>query len=828
MISAVIPVYNHELYLADAIHSCLLCNEITEILIADDGSTDRSRDIIRLFAAKFPDRIRDLTDDPPTNIGAHNRINKLCREASNDWIAVLNSDDRFEPGRFRNFKELTRYTRADLIFGNCAIVGPDNELLGYKYGLYTPEYPVPGRIDVNDVFRDNLWLLALLNQNFIATTSNIVFRKSLFEALGGFRAYRYIHDWDFLIRAAAGHEVVYNPNMWTDYRIHPSNTISESAFKVRAEVRSMLAELLARPEIADQLAKKYSADLTAAALEGNRYLEERSAITLVFSDPYHPNAIRLSEQFPDCRAVQTLGEAIGKSQYVYAPTSLDDVLSYNDLVNLLIAAAGGNLDFCVCNIAGGEGSAFVGDISNASIWRPSVLTDFRAGRKLSGRKGKLISIPRSKAKRNSALETVFPGMQASLNNPDIMFDGSPSDTAVPFYLSDLSQQELIHASNQRPVIFVFPAVVAVGGAENVLIELMRHLKRDYRFIIISTECLTEAQGSSVERALEHAEGYFDLTQLGTPAEFLHILAWMKAAYEPKLLFITNGSIWQIQHSWQLRKLFRDTAIVDHQVYDSKFGWVEWLAYPNVRGSDRFVAVTRKIEEHFLNELQLAKEKVDFIPHPINAERISANLLTFDRDRSLAKFELRSDQAVVAFVGRMVPQKRPWLYLDLAERAKRDGLPVQFVMAGQGDLSESLEKRIADSGLDNVIRLSNVNPLEELYVATDLLVITSEYEGVPLAMLEAMSAGVPVFSTDAGDIALVLDNYHGQVVQAVDADIDDLYAAFTEAISNLPALKQVAEAVAGEVLHDYSGANIAGMYKVSFERARSRYASARGY
>jgi len=827
MISAVIPVYNHENYLADAIHSCLLSNEITEILISDDGSTDRSREIIRLFATKFPDRIRDLTDDPPTNIGAHNRINKLCREASNDWIAILNSDDRFEPGRFRNFKEFTRYTRADLIFGNCAIVGPDNELLGYKYGLYTPEYPVPARIDVANVFKDNLWLPALLNQNFIATTSNVVFRKSLFEALGGFSAYRYIHDWDFLIRAAAGHNVVYNPNMWTNYRIHPSNTISESAFKVRAEVRSMMAELLVRPEISGQIAK-YSADMVAAALEGNRYLEDRSAMTLVFSDPYHPNANRLSEQFPGCRTVQTLEEAIGQSQYVYAPTSLDDVLSHNDIVNLLIAAARGNLDFCVCNIAGGDSGAFVGDISNASIWRPSVLADFRAQRKLSGRKGKLISIPRTKATRSSALETVFSGMQVSLNDGDIVLDGSSADTAVPFYLSDLSQQELIRAPDQRPVIFVFPAVVAVGGAENVLIELMRHLKRDYRFIIISTESLTETQGSSVELALEHAEGYFDLTQLGTPDEFLQILAWMKAAYVPKLLFLTNGSIWQIQHSWQLRKLFRDTAIVDHQVYDSKFGWVEWLAYPNVRGSDRFVAVTRKIEEHFLNELQLPKEKVDFIPHPINAERISANLPTFDRSRSLAKFGLRSDQPVVAFVGRMVPQKRPWLYLDLAERAKRDGLPVQFVMAGQGDLSESLELRIANSGLDNVIRLSNVNPLEELYVATDLLVITSEYEGVPLAMLEAMSAGVPVFSTDAGDIAMVLKNYHDQGVQAVDADIDDLYAAFRHAISNLPALKKVAEAVAGDVLHDYSGTNIAGMYKNSFERALSQYASARAY
>jgi glycosyltransferase involved in cell wall biosynthesis len=828
MISVVIPVYNHERYLADAIHSCLLCNEVTEILIADDGSNDRSREIIRFFAMRFPNKIRDLTDEPAVNIGAHSRINSLCAEASNTWIAILNSDDRFEPGRFRNFKEFARYTRADLVFGNCAIVGPENELLGYKYGLYTPEYPVPNEIDVAAVFRENLWLLALLNQNFVATTSNIVFKKSLFERLEGFGAYRYIHDWDFLIRAAAVYNVAYNPNMWMDYRIHPSNTISENAFKVKAEVKAMMSDLLARSEISNQLGKRYSADVVAASLNGNRYLEEKSAITFVFSDPYHSNAVRLAQHFPNCRIVQTLPEAMGQSQYVYAPKSLDQVLSYNDLLNLLIASAAGNLDFCICNIAGGDGHNFVGDVSNVSIWRPAVLSDLAAGQSLSGLRGRLISIPRSTAVASSAIETAFLAGNVSISDRSIVVDGFRADTVPPFHLSDLSAKDLLDASDQRTVVFVFPAVLAVGGAENLLIELMRNLKQSFRFIVICTERLTADQGSSVERALEHADGYFDLTQLGSQADFLSILAWMKAAYAPKIVFFTNGSIWQVQHSWQMRKLFRDTAIVDHQVYDSKFGWVEWLRYPNLRGSERFIAVTKKIEEHFLNTLKLDRGKIDFIPHPINSERISLNLPRFDPDTSLKKFGLASDRVIVAFVGRMVSQKRPWLYLDIAERAKRDGLQVQFVMAGQGDLSDSVEDRIRNSDLDNVVRLSNVSPLEELYVTTDLLVITSEYEGVPLAMLEAMSAGVPVFSTDVGDIGLVLKKYHDQTVQPVEAEADELYAEFRCAVSNIQALKEVARKAASSVLHDYSGAHIAKMYEASFEHALTRYASVRAF
>lgn len=828
MITAVIPVYNHERYLADAIHSCLLCSEISEILIADDGSTDKSRDVISFFAGKFPGLIRDLTDSPPRNIGAHNRINSLCREAKNEWIAVLNSDDRFQAGRFRNLREFVRYTGADLVFGNCSIIGPENELLGYKYALYSPEYALPRELEVGAIVEKQQWLLALLNQNFVATTSNMVFTVELFEELGGFRPYRYIHDWDFMLRAAAENTVAYNPNMWTDYRIHPSNTISESSYRVRAEVKSMMASLLEKTEIIDRLTHSYTADLSSIALAGNRYLQERVALSFVFPDPYHPDAAFLSRQFTDCPVLGTVDEAISRSQYVYAPSSTDGLLSKNEILNLLVSAANGDFDFSVCNLGAPDEDRFAGSLMDVSIWRPTVLKEFRHGEDLSGRIGKIIAIPRSTASKTFSLSVALSSKTASLKDGRIAFDGASAEDRIAFSLMELSQKQLVQPNDDRPVVFVFPAVVAVGGAENVLIEIMKQLKSNYRFVLICTEKLTAAQGSSVGRALDHAEAYYDLTHLGSAADFMNILAWLKAAYEPRLVFVTNGSTWQAENSWQLRKLFRDVAIIDHQVYDSKYGWVKWLEYPSARNSDRFVAVTKKIETHFLASLDLPPELVDFIPHPINSEGILRNLPLYERGDSLKKFGLDPDKAVVAFVGRMVPQKRPFLYLDLAERAKNDQLPVQFVMAGQGELANFVEQRIESGNLDNLIRISNVDPLEELYATTDLLVITSEYEGVPLAMLEAMSAGVPVFSTDAGDIALVLEKYHGHSVEPVDAATDDLYAAFKKAILDLPALKQTAKAAAMDILQDFSGETIARRYQASFERAMSKYATTRAY
>jgi hypothetical protein len=69
---------------------------------------------------------------------------------------------------------------------------------------------------------------ALLTENFLATTSNLVFRRSHFEQLGGFRPLRYAHDWDFELRLARLGELALIPEPLLKYRIHDHNTIREN------------------------------------------------------------------------------------------------------------------------------------------------------------------------------------------------------------------------------------------------------------------------------------------------------------------------------------------------------------------------------------------------------------------------------------------------------------------------------------------------------------------------------------------------------------------------------------------------------------------------
>ena len=75
----------------------------------------------------------------------------------------------------------------------------------------------------------------MAEQNYIVTTSNMIFRKSLHARIGGFRNYRYVHDWDFALQAMQLGHSAYIPRFLTAYRIHAQNTIGENEQRARSE-----------------------------------------------------------------------------------------------------------------------------------------------------------------------------------------------------------------------------------------------------------------------------------------------------------------------------------------------------------------------------------------------------------------------------------------------------------------------------------------------------------------------------------------------------------------------------------------------------------------
>lgn len=271
MFSVLIPVYNHGAYVGDAVHSALASPLVREVLLADDGSRDDSWDVIQRLARERSGRVRDLTPAEGGNIGAHARLNQLAEAASQPWLAVLNSDDIFAPARFEAVQMAVNRTNFDFVTGYVALMDAEGGALGVKRGPLSPEFPFPRRFDARDLLARNDLLPMLASQNFIATTSNMLFTKSLFEKIGGFRDYRYVHDWDFALRAALLGNARFLPQILVRYRTHESNTIKEDGDAVVTEVRRLFKKITA------EYAEVFTPSDVQAGLLGNRYLEDRAA-----------------------------------------------------------------------------------------------------------------------------------------------------------------------------------------------------------------------------------------------------------------------------------------------------------------------------------------------------------------------------------------------------------------------------------------------------------------------------------------------------------------------------------------------------------------------
>ncbi len=234
--SVLIPSFNHRRFLAESLRSALRAPEVAEVVVADDGSSDGSKQWLDHLAERSVPRLRVL--DTRGNAGAHARLNELVGAASNDWVAVLNSDDWFLSGRFRA-AGIARRAPATLVFGYLLVVDGAGRPLGPKRAVFDPEYPFPGEWRVKAMFSTGDHRTLLSHQNYIASTSNMIFSKRLHAAVGGFRGFRYVHDWDFALRSSLEGQVVGVPHFLSAYRRHERNTIGESKRAVVAEVRRL-------------------------------------------------------------------------------------------------------------------------------------------------------------------------------------------------------------------------------------------------------------------------------------------------------------------------------------------------------------------------------------------------------------------------------------------------------------------------------------------------------------------------------------------------------------------------------------------------------------
>lgn len=225
LISVVIPSYNHALFIAKAINSVLTQNyRPLELIIIDDGSTDQSAEIIENELKKWKTgaalKINFTRQD---NKGAHHTINLGLNKATGDLLTILNSDDYYLPGRLALLTQAILKERSQLAFSYVRHVDENDEPVMHE-NVMKKWYDL-------DIARKDLPSVGyrLLKSNIAVTTGNLFFTRRLFKVLGGFRDFKLMHDYDFILRSLIHTEPLLIKKQLLAYRAHGQNACLSSA-----------------------------------------------------------------------------------------------------------------------------------------------------------------------------------------------------------------------------------------------------------------------------------------------------------------------------------------------------------------------------------------------------------------------------------------------------------------------------------------------------------------------------------------------------------------------------------------------------------------------
>ncbi len=177
-------------------------------------------------------------------------------------------------------------------------------------------------------------------------------------------------------------------------------------------------------------------------------------------------------------------------------------------------------------------------------------------------------------------------------------------------------------------------------------------------------------------------------------------------------------------------------------------------------SDTIIANSHLVDEYIQRVYAAPGDRVRVVHNGIDLERFGGRA----RDRP------RAAPTVLA-IGRVVRQKNPELFVRAARLLLRKFPEARFRWIGSGEMAERVTSSIAADGLSDRIRFEGERrDVENVLEEADLFWLTSDWEGLPNVVMEAMASGLPVVATDVGGTSeLFVDGREGGLVGAGDAD-----------------------------------------------------------
>jgi glycosyltransferase involved in cell wall biosynthesis len=326
------------------------------------------------------------------------------------------------------------------------------------------------------------------------------------------------------------------------------------------------------------------------------------------------------------------------------------------------------------------------------------------------------------------------------------------------------RKQLVPLADRGPLrVMFFVTSMPVGGAETLLVNLIRRLDREH--FLPELCCLKDLGPLGEELANEipvHSDfigGKYDVAVLGRLTRMLaerRIDAAITVGAGDKMF-------WGRLAAWRAR-----VPVVASALHST--GWPDGISRLNrllTRITDAFIGVAVPHGKHLLEVERFPAEKVFVIPNGIDTDRFRPQT----PDESLrAELGLAPTDRAVAIVAALRPEKNHAMLLEAIAQVRRKLPEAALLVVGEGPERSSIERRAKELGIADAVRmLGNRSDVPAVLATADVFALSSHMEANPVSILEALACEIPVVAPRVGSIPeTVLENETGYLVDAGNA------------------------------------------------------------
>jgi glycosyltransferase involved in cell wall biosynthesis len=306
----------------------------------------------------------------------------------------------------------------------------------------------------------------------------------------------------------------------------------------------------------------------------------------------------------------------------------------------------------------------------------------------------------------------------------------------------------------------------IGGAERLLVDIVSRLDRSRYDSVV---CCIQEKG----------ELAVDLEASGVPVSCLHrmqskgfdirVIADLVRLLRRDRIGLVHSHLYHANLYGRIAALLAGVPVVAtiHNTYARRK--LHRRVFNNLlsRVSARVIAVSEEIRRDVMQYDWIAPDRIATIHNGIDVGRIETRMT---RRQARERLGIADRELVIGCIGRLEEQKGHRYLLEALAMLNEDGRlagRLRLVLAGDGRLQKDLRERASALGVAQWTSfLGTRRDIAEILKALDIFVMPSLWEGLSVAMLEAMAAGLPVVISDVGGVSQALgENQYGIKVPA---------------------------------------------------------------